>query len=258
LLVQLIKATNTPDGNEYGNSNNENENDNGNGELDLLSEILARDLPSLIAIAATDPVAAVSHAYEFAPFKGAQLEVLRNLLREGDMGFIEKIFLRLWKSVRSCAPSPHLVTSTSTSIGASIGISSPSVGLHAGMGAGVAGGAGAGTGAVVSGGTSNTLNPMRGTPSAAPLEHIDWYGRYCGHPSSSSSTSGATHNGVNSASAYARRGSRYAVSRGDPFSQNAAGSGSGAGTIVPVCPITVLGGDIQVTDGGYAAIFHSL
>ena len=70
------------------------------GDLTVLIEILMRDLPNLVSIAATDPVAAVTMAFSCGVFKGAQLDVLKNLLKEGDVCFLEKISIRIWRQLR--------------------------------------------------------------------------------------------------------------------------------------------------------------
>lgn len=69
--------------------------------LNNLSRILCRDLPNIVSIAATDPVAAVTSAFSSGLFKGTSLDVLKNLLKEGDVSFLEKISLRVWKQLRS-------------------------------------------------------------------------------------------------------------------------------------------------------------
>jgi hypothetical protein len=78
--------------------------------LTLLQNILERDLHSLISIALLDPVNSVVQAFHKATAEqqqadgagdhtstGQQLDVLSNLLREGDICFLEKISLRVWR-----------------------------------------------------------------------------------------------------------------------------------------------------------------
>ena len=78
--------------------------------LMLLQTILERDLHPLISIALLDPVNSVVQAFHTAtaeqqqaegmrdsPSTGQQLDVLSNLLREGDICFLEKISLRVWR-----------------------------------------------------------------------------------------------------------------------------------------------------------------
>ena len=79
-----------------------------------LQGILERDLQSLISIALLDPVNSVVQAFQKASSEqqqvegtseshstGQQLDVLSNLLREGDICFLEKISLRVWKHFHS-------------------------------------------------------------------------------------------------------------------------------------------------------------
>jgi len=68
--------------------------------LHLFSEILSRDIPNIAAIAAVDPVAGVTCAFANGVFRGAQLDVLKNLLKEGDVCFLEKISIRVWKQLK--------------------------------------------------------------------------------------------------------------------------------------------------------------
>lgn len=65
--------------------------------MDTLGPLLQDALPSLVSLASTNPYEAVSSAFEAGTFKGAQLDILRNLLREGDVGFLQRIGLRVWK-----------------------------------------------------------------------------------------------------------------------------------------------------------------
>jgi hypothetical protein len=68
--------------------------------LNQIKAIISRDLPHLLSLAATNPTDAVSVAFDTGSFKGAQLDILKNLLKEGDVCFLEKISLRVWKQIR--------------------------------------------------------------------------------------------------------------------------------------------------------------
>ena len=72
-------------------------------DLLALAGFLCRDLPNIVSIAATDPVAAVTCAFSSGSFKGAQLDVLKNLLKDGDVCFLEKISIRIWRQLRHSA-----------------------------------------------------------------------------------------------------------------------------------------------------------
>ena len=68
--------------------------------MELLRVICERDLKHLLAIASLDPVTSVIEAFQSASKSGSgnsQLDVLSNLLREGDVSFLEKITLRVWR-----------------------------------------------------------------------------------------------------------------------------------------------------------------
>jgi hypothetical protein len=66
-------------------------------ETDRLKSVILSNLPKILSIAVQDPIHAVSSIFNSGIFKGAQLDVLKNLLKEGDIAFLEKISLRLWK-----------------------------------------------------------------------------------------------------------------------------------------------------------------
>lgn len=68
--------------------------------LNQIKEIISKDLPNLLSLAGTNPTDAVSVAFDTGSFKGAQLDILKNLLKEGDVCFLEKISLRVWKQIR--------------------------------------------------------------------------------------------------------------------------------------------------------------
>ena len=62
--------------------------------------VIRKNLRSLISLSTVDPVHAVCNLFQSSSFKGVQLDVLKNLLKEGDIHFLEKISLRLWKQFR--------------------------------------------------------------------------------------------------------------------------------------------------------------
>jgi hypothetical protein len=79
-------------------------------QLDCLSRLLQRNIRNIATIAATDPVMAVTRAFDSSSYKGAQLDVLRNLLKEGDVCFLEKISLRVWRDAKGntiAEETPH-------------------------------------------------------------------------------------------------------------------------------------------------------
>ena len=67
----------------------------------LLLSVIRKNLRQLISLSSMDPVNTVCNLFQASPFKGVQLDVLKNLLKEGDIPFLEKISLRLWKQFRS-------------------------------------------------------------------------------------------------------------------------------------------------------------
>ena len=62
----------------------------------FLSLLLDVHMPVLIPLAAKDPIAVISTVFEATSSKSAQLDVLKNLLKEDDVFFIEKLVLRTW------------------------------------------------------------------------------------------------------------------------------------------------------------------
>ena len=56
-----------------------------------LLQLLAQHLPRVAELAGCDPVVAIRAAYARTSYKGAQVDVLRNLLRAGDVSFLEKV-----------------------------------------------------------------------------------------------------------------------------------------------------------------------
>jgi alpha-tubulin suppressor-like RCC1 family protein len=67
------------------------------GMAESLFSQLLRDLFSLLSLAVLDPVEAAASVFEAAAFKGVQVDVLRNLLREGDAAFLERLVTKLWR-----------------------------------------------------------------------------------------------------------------------------------------------------------------
>lgn len=75
--------------------------------LSLLRDLCERDVRNLIAIASLDPVSSVIDAFQSASKNtsgNSQLDVLSNLLREGDVNFLEKITLRVWRHFHAGSP----------------------------------------------------------------------------------------------------------------------------------------------------------
>lgn len=77
--------------------------------LNDLLEYIAKSFENILSIAGIDPVSAVISAFNTSANRGAgQLDVLSNLLREGDIPFLERISLRSWKQYKSQhKPTPH-------------------------------------------------------------------------------------------------------------------------------------------------------
>jgi hypothetical protein len=79
-------------------------------QAQLLSEIFSRDLSNIISIASIDPVSTVVEAFKAKVTNhglnsSGQLDVLSNLLREGDLIFLERITLRIWRHFQPKSPS---------------------------------------------------------------------------------------------------------------------------------------------------------
>ena len=85
ILLQLVRIESYPVGNK---------------EYLELSALLNRTLNSIIELAAVDYVSAVLSILDSLKLKSGQLDILRNLLREEDCSFLEKIALRLWPALR--------------------------------------------------------------------------------------------------------------------------------------------------------------
>lgn len=67
----------------------------------LKSLLLAnKNLSNIAEIALLDPVDTVGNIFQSGILKGAQLDVLKNLLKECDVNFLERISLRLWRQLR--------------------------------------------------------------------------------------------------------------------------------------------------------------
>lgn len=89
-------------------------------QLKLLRATVAGNMGKILSIAVQDPVQAVSAIFSSGAFKGVQLDVLKNLIKEGDISFLEKITLRLWKQYKSdvnpACESGYGTTSTSAAL----------------------------------------------------------------------------------------------------------------------------------------------
>ncbi|RYH25810.1 hypothetical protein EON65_15255 [archaeon] len=70
------------------------------GSLDSMKKLVATIQPllsHLVSIASLDPIEAASQIFVNCNFKGVQVDVLRNLLRESDILFLEKLSSKLFK-----------------------------------------------------------------------------------------------------------------------------------------------------------------
>ena len=77
-----------------------------------LARIVRDALPALLSLAAADPLHTVFTAHESVGFRDASFNgVLGSILQDGDVNFIERLFLRLWKQVRILDYPPAVVTS---------------------------------------------------------------------------------------------------------------------------------------------------
>jgi hypothetical protein len=125
LLVQITiltsKSTETPEEllRNFKKSSNNTTNSfqsDYDSHLKIIRNIVSKILPKLMSIAVMDPVHAVSFALSDDAFKGVQIDVLKNLLKEGDSTFLEKISFRLWKqfNVDNSLPKTLLFKSNTT------------------------------------------------------------------------------------------------------------------------------------------------
>ncbi len=74
----------------------------GNANYRDINVILEKEFPAILSLSSADPVVAVTTAFSgIESFNGVQHEVLKNLLKDGDVAFLEKICLRLWKQFRA-------------------------------------------------------------------------------------------------------------------------------------------------------------
>lgn len=65
--------------------------------LDSALDLIVADLSSIVSLALLDPIDLAVIVYEGGHLKATQLEVLKSLLKESDVSFLEKISLRQWK-----------------------------------------------------------------------------------------------------------------------------------------------------------------
>ena len=88
-------------GDSNSNSGSADNESNLNNSFIILMELLARFLPSLLSLAAADPLHCIFLAHERVGFGDSSFNtVLWNLLQAGDIHFLEKLFLQLWSRVR--------------------------------------------------------------------------------------------------------------------------------------------------------------
>lgn len=69
-------------------------------EFDILSSILSNNFSTILELAAVDYVSGVLSVLDTLKLKPGQLDILKNLLREEDISFLEKIVLRLFPALR--------------------------------------------------------------------------------------------------------------------------------------------------------------
>lgn len=73
-------------------------------QLALLQPIIVRDITNIISVAVTHPIVAISSAFETSTgssvYRGTQLDVLKNLIRDADAPFLEKLSQRFWTKLR--------------------------------------------------------------------------------------------------------------------------------------------------------------
>ena len=85
-----------------------------------LARIIRDAMPALLSLAAADPLQTVFTAHESVGFRDASFNgVLGSILQDGDVNFIEKLFLRLWKQVRILDYPPAVIASLGSGPGQS-------------------------------------------------------------------------------------------------------------------------------------------
>ena len=106
----------------------------------LLSTLLQpKILSEMLTFACKDPAETVASIFESTNFQGIQVDVLKNLLKEGDVHFLEKLTTRLWKQFRYrdflWAPASGGNTSVPTNIpaGTTLGSVNSTTGVPVGI-----------------------------------------------------------------------------------------------------------------------------
>lgn len=69
-------------------------------DLPAFSSVLKNDFEKILQLSAVDYVTGVLSVLDTLKLKPGQLDILKNLLREEDINFLEKIVLRLWPALR--------------------------------------------------------------------------------------------------------------------------------------------------------------
>lgn len=92
-----------------------------------LAKFLSRDLSHILSIASIDPVATVVDVFKAKMSSTGlnstgQLDVLSNLLREGDLVFLERISLRIWRHFQPKSSSKNEVTPGPTTLAGEVQI----------------------------------------------------------------------------------------------------------------------------------------
>jgi hypothetical protein len=95
-----------------GKTENENEDEKEN-EMTILGSILESNMASLLSLSSSDTMQCIHIINKNTATKDIT-EIFRKILQEGDIAFIEKVYLRLWKSVR--APSTHTLGTDFTTV----------------------------------------------------------------------------------------------------------------------------------------------
>lgn len=77
---------------------------------DALAQILSKNIPNIIAIASLDPLDLFEEMRKSGTLKSAQYDVLKSLLKEGDILFLEKISMKLWNGRFTNSTNIHSAT----------------------------------------------------------------------------------------------------------------------------------------------------
>ena len=75
-------------------------NESSDQEAEAVFQIISRDFENILNVSTTDYMSAITAALETIKLKHGELDILKSLLKEGNVGFLEKISLRLWPAAR--------------------------------------------------------------------------------------------------------------------------------------------------------------